>query len=182
MNSFYPLHDNDLLPDTTVFQANAKTVNELFVQNFMYYDVSLDSTERATLSAIANQCPLAGGEAVLIARAMLDAVVKTPVLYNDALLCEQPEVEERSRSMTTSGGCSVAPNPASTELTLRTNAPDATRFVLRNAMGQSVLSMSLTKGKNTYVIPVSNIPQGAYTWEVWAAEKRSDSGKVVIMN
>lgn len=148
----------------------------------MYYDISLDSTERATLSAIANQCPLAGGEAVLIARAMLDAVVKTPVLYNDALLCEQPELEERSRLPKISTTCSVVPNPAYTQVTLRTNTPDATRFVLRNAMGQSVLSLSLPSGKNTHQIQVSDVPQGAYTWEVWSAEKRSDSGKVVIIH
>ncbi|MCA0237013.1 MAG: M12 family metallo-peptidase [Bacteroidetes bacterium] len=180
------IDDNDLLPDTTVFQANAKTVNELFVQNFLYYDISLDSTERATLSAIANQCPLAGGEAVLIARAMLDAVVKTPVLYNDALLCEQTETEERRATTTIQEGrYAVAPNPASGLLTLLYVLPKesiSSTFVLRNALGEICTKVSLDVQSHSAQISTAHLPNGIYAWEYRDKNTSLASGKLVVIH
>jgi len=186
MNTFQNTLVNDLLPDTTIFQANAKTVNELFVQNFLYYDISLDSTERATLSAIANQCPLAGGEAVLIARAMLDAVVKTPVLYNDALLCEQTETEERRATTTIQEGrYAVAPNPASGLLTLLYVLPKesiSSTFVLRNALGEICTKVSLDVQSHSAQISTAHLPNGIYAWEYRDKNTSLASGKLVVIH
>lgn len=46
---------------------------------------ALDSIQLTTLEAIAEQCPITGGNAVFRARAFLAVVTQEYVLYNDSL-------------------------------------------------------------------------------------------------
>lgn len=48
-------------------------------------------------------------------------------------------------------------------------------------MGQQALHVALAPQALSQAITVSHLPQGAYTWEVWAYARRLESGRVVLI-
>jgi len=100
------------------------------------------------------------------------------------LLCEQVEVEERSSISPIVSVFSISPNPASGQILLRSNSEitTATRFTLHNVMGQRMLDLALAPKEASQMITTGHLPQGAYTWEVWAEGKRLESGRVVLIH
>ena len=106
---------------------------------------SLSERARTALIAIANPCPLEGGDAVYQARAILE-----PALYADAETCipvEEREEHGSQRQFTNQAGISVFPNPSSGRLTLISEqvctADCVGQFSLLDSLGEVLISGQL---------------------------------------
>ncbi|MBX2927646.1 MAG: hypothetical protein KF852_07430, partial [Saprospiraceae bacterium] len=83
---------NDSIAVTEIYEINEKGVNEIYLSWLSTTFGALDSVEMAALTAIAEQCPFEGGNAVYRARAFLAALRQEYVTYNDSLLCAPIEL------------------------------------------------------------------------------------------
>jgi len=106
---------------------------------------SLSERARTALIAIANPCPLEGGDAVYQALAILE-----PALYADAETCIPLEEREEHRSqhhLTNEAGISVCSNPSSGRLTLISEqvctADCMGQFSVLDSLGEVLISGQL---------------------------------------
>ncbi len=172
---------NTALPATESFETNEKTVNAVVLQTLARNVDSLSSQQRSDLEAVAAQCPLADGEAVLHARALLALYENTdPATYNDSTACYflRPETTSSVLGNLTYGKILVWPNPANQLLHLRFEHPveSPLMFALYNAMGQLVAQQIISDVSNTADLPLGNLPDGMYYYSAGAHY----SGKVII--
>lgn len=169
------LAQNATLTAQASYEVNEKTVNAIYLQTVAQGATELTWQQRSDLEAIAMQCPMADGEAVLQARALLTAWEDATALdaYDDALCA--------ARRFVTTGAPSSAkrlwvyPNPTSEVLYVRCETPtDSQHFFLYNTTGQVVLSHTLALSENR--INIGHLPEGLYYYWI----DKEHRGKVVI--
>lgn len=73
--------------------------------------------------------------------------------------------------------CSVIPNPAKTNIQVRTAQPFPADFALLNLSGKVILSTELKTSEET--ISIKNIPQGVYLYQISFSNKQMETGKLV---
>jgi len=106
------VQENDVLTDTVLYQYNEKAFHDIFLETITSGEYHFDSLQQAQLFAIANQCPLAGGDAVYWARATY-ALVDAAISFNDSLLCvASQQLKSPGSNKTITPGFMVYPNPA----------------------------------------------------------------------
>ncbi|MDX1913457.1 MAG: T9SS type A sorting domain-containing protein [Saprospiraceae bacterium] len=176
---------NNNLSASTTYQFNEKAVNEIFLQTVAIGQLSFNATQLSLLAAIANSCPLSGGEAVLRARALLNAGLGTPVIYNDEMLCNAQRPSE-GRSVLEAGKnkLSIYPNPASDQLIIDYILEDHTKsnFFLLNSLGQIVKQISFNDSSGTTNLVLDGLPSGMYWYKVLPINDASLSGKIFIVH
>ena len=145
---------------------------------------SLTESARTTLTAIANQCPLEGGDAVYQARAMLE-----PELYADAETCvplEQREERMPQSQPAINDGVSIYPNPTSGELTLlsgRTCIADCIGLVsVFDLRGTEVTNLQVDLSLQAQIISLRGLPSGVYLFQVTQNGRSIITERVVITN
>lgn len=106
---------------TTQSGQNQYEINKLLLERYHSGFTGYDTSELQTLIAIADQCPVEGGEAVHTARALRADVEGMPQEYDDQCVSglSNRENQEQSQMATTwSHSMVVSPNPASTDLSI----------------------------------------------------------------
>ncbi|MBN1462775.1 MAG: T9SS type A sorting domain-containing protein [Paludibacteraceae bacterium] len=73
--------------------------------------------------------------------------------------------------------CSVIPNPAKTNIQVRTAQPFPADFAILNLSGKVILSTELKSSEET--INIENIPQGVYLYQIRFSNKQMETGKLV---
>ncbi len=160
---------NNLLPADSVYEANAKSVNELFLELLERDTLEFTASEKLTLSDIANQCPLSGGDAVFLARALL----ADTITYDDGASCLTAQSnsaengEDANIQLDAEQLLKLYPNPAKNELILEWVDVNQKRdqegeLVMLNTNGQSVLNRSVDLSNFQARVNVSNLPAGIY--------------------
>lgn len=152
--------NNAVTPDQQP-ATNHKTVNNI-VFNLMATDHITDA-EIATLQTVANQCPLAGGDAVYEARALVQHF--TGIQYDDTQLCQNAH-DRRNPEQSNSSEASnfvVYPNPTSGQINWTPFAGNETCTIrLINALGQVILEK---QSSNAY-LDVQQVPEGMYVIQI----------------
>ena len=87
---------NSMLPYAQQYEANERTVNDIYFSTIAVGDYNLSTSVQGLLQSIAYQCPYSGGEAVYSARSIL-ALVERPY-YNDRALCAAQGVLWRTQN------------------------------------------------------------------------------------
>ena len=173
---------NTSLTGNAVWQVNERTVNDIYLNTLGRNIPDLTAGQQATLESIAAQCPVADGEAVLRARALLTLVQDAPVAYDDAILCIGRS--QQGMSATLNGLVRVYPNPASDHLIvdyqLSTDAEH--RISLFNVYGQEVLSQVLPERSGQLKLPVVSLTNGMYWHRVWNGQSSFSTGKILIQH
>ena len=97
-----------------------------------------------------------------------------------AYVQSQLECQNTSSVDTWKATLSVHPNPATEWMHIQWNGePVATELVLRNPLGQRVLTTEIF-GVSEATWDVKNLPNGVYLFEVWSGEKPMHQQKVLI--
>lgn len=177
------LSQNGALTGNAPYQANEIAVNSIFLQTTAIGNLTLSGPQITTLEAIASQCPLTGGEAVLRARALLELNGNTPLIYNDGTLCNaQRPSGGRDEAATTEGSfIKVYPNPVSNLLTIeyaQKNRNNSAVFLLFDATGRLIYSCELIGSEGKTLIDVQSLPDGIYMYSVPGLS----SGKIQIQH
>ncbi len=164
-------------------EQNEKAVASIYLQTFALDEHDLSTTQQQTLWPIAEQCPIEGGEAVLLAREMLAAVDTIVHFYNDASLCQNAQKLSKAQSATSIfGSFHLSPNPASSSLNLQyeLGASGHYQFHLTNLLGQSCLKVALKSGRQQESLIISSLPEGVYFWHVLADAHVIHQGKLMV--
>ena len=168
---------NGLLADSAIYAVNEKSVNQIFLQTLALGNTDLTETQITVLEGIAEGCPLSDGEAVLRARTMLEVLQGAPVQYDDAAICAGAE---RANPLPTAQYVRVYPNPANNMVTVEYKGMDGIshQFMLFNALGQLVRSVTLPQGQSSLQLPLGNLSEGIYWYAIPGAPDAS--GKLII--
>lgn len=176
------LSQNNGLTGSAAYQANEKTVNEIFLQTVAIGNYDFTAAQIASLEAIAELCPLSDGEAVLRARSLLNLAHETPVPYDDMALCYIGERADGKKKQAAKEGQFVKlfPNPANEAVMIEYRGidnPDQ-RIVLYNILGQVVMEIRLPEEQGRIRISVGSLPGGVYWYSL--RESQNLSGKLLI--
>jgi len=170
---------NGTLADSAAYQANEKSVNQIFLQTVALGNLDFNESQITVLQDIAESCPLSDGEAVLRARAMLEVLQNSAVIYDDVSICGIGERTDNNK-MIVKSALSVYPNPANDLLNIEySNAENADmQFVIFNAQGQIVREVALRGGVGTVQVSLQGIPSGVY----WYVAPGVGTGKFLIQH
>jgi len=170
---------NGTLADSTVYQANEKSVNQIFLQTLALGNTEFTEAQITALESIAEGCPLSDGEAVLRARAMLNILEESPAVYDDFVICGSGErTEEKGRDAKSS--LRVYPNPANDFLNVDYYSVTNTdsQLLIFNAQGQSVREITLASKAGVIQVSLNNIPSGVY----WYVAPGIGVGKFIVQH
>jgi Secretion system C-terminal sorting domain len=133
---------------------------------------------------IAEQCPLAGGNAIIIARALY-AFIDYKKRYNDREICnrENIELKQPGTGFNKSRKLSLHPNPANTTVTLSYNMEELTplKMILMNTTGQVVQQHILNANENSFEFSIENLNPGVYYVKIRSLNSKDDVLKLVIV-
>ncbi|MBX2929733.1 MAG: T9SS type A sorting domain-containing protein [Saprospiraceae bacterium] len=179
---------NDSIAVTEIYEVNEKGFNDIYLSWLSTAFGALDSTEAAALAAIAEQCPIEGGNAVYRARAFLAALRQEYVTYNDSLLCApielltvRPDNEPQLQIAKDEAGLSIFPNPASNEVKLVWSKSDENPGLVQvsDIYGRQVRQLVIASGTTEQVIQLAGLPDGVYVFRI-RLNGRDTVRKVII--
>ena len=156
---------NSAISASEVFEVNEQDVNSLFLETVAIGIDTFTEAQITELWAIANQCPLAGGDAVFKARSLY-SLIDPLVKYEDEERCAS-EPEERpavAQQPQIAAKFQLIPNPAKDELTVKLAAPVEVRtwFIIQDIRSRTHFEKELDTGRATYNINTSQLPPGIY--------------------
>jgi hypothetical protein len=125
----------------------------------------LNATEQAVLQSIADQCPLAGGNAVFAARSMIALYSETDE-YDDENRCLSVGMLYRNTqdALPQVEKLTLIPNPADNNLQVKSKEMFINgELSMYDIYGRLILQTTLPTDKNELNIDVSNIPVGVYS-------------------
>lgn len=173
------ISQNAGLADTAVYETVEKAVNAIFLQAIAQ-DAGFSEAQLEDLEGIAGLCPLADGEAVLQARAMLAFATGRYEAWDDSTACLSVLERGIRAKRPVENRISVYPNPANNEIHIKYQMtwekPGA--FLLYNAFGQVVMQRIFTDKSGMLVLSVANLPAGIYHYTI----SDGQSGKVSIQH
>lgn len=180
------LSQNAALTGTAPYQVNEKAVNEIFLQTVASGVVLPTSAQKGVLEAIAVQCPLSGGEAVLRARALLVALGSMPVVYDDEVLCFPSlyPVEDRSRGAMQVPGLWVFPNPTAGQLNVAWYGDNeaSKTFVLYDLNGKTLQELTLEGASGSTHLDLGHLSSGIYVYLIKGGQQPIITGKVSVQH
>jgi hypothetical protein len=165
------LTQNNNLTGTGDFRTNEKTVNDIYLQTVAVGNNTFSAVQLVSLQAIAAQCPLSGGEAVLRARDMLTLTQDAPIFYNNVTNCGsnlRPS-ENRAPELPINGFVKMNPNPASGNTVIQyTFASEGLErnLLLFNLFGQQVAKVILPDLEGEVALSTQTLPSGVYHYVV----------------
>ena len=166
------LAQNNSLSGTGDYRTNEKTVNSIYLSTVAVGNYTFTPTQLASLQAIASQCPLTGGEAVMRARDLLALAPNPPVFYNDASICGsvlRPALEERTDNNPGGDFVEVRPNPASEYLEIHygfSAEKQGRQLVLFDVFGKVASSIPIPDRSGTKTVQVSHLSAGIYRYSI----------------
>ncbi|MBL7928206.1 MAG: T9SS type A sorting domain-containing protein [Bacteroidia bacterium] len=172
--------NNQIQANETVYQ-NEKTVNEIYRVYLLNRD-SVTTAQRQTLTAIAEQCPKAGGEAVYKSRSVLKCF-NGSMVYNDRTTCSQQGYNREAASQKmTKALALIKPNPAKETITLihQLDVKAGTNFVITDVLNRILFTSVLPEGKQEAEFNVSNLSNGFYLFRVICDKETLAHGKFAV--
>lgn len=166
----------------------ATTFNDL--NNYSFEDITLDNRsevilaqlasqmdvliEYAAIKAIANQCPLDGGDAVYVARSIMEELNGISV-YDDYNLCKSEE-EKSKLSTERQPNLDLFPNPSSQNVTITSELPIKRIQVIDNA-GKIVLLQEVNEKQ--VKLKIIDLNPGLYIVHVTHENGTTQSKKMI---
>lgn len=164
----------------TLIQQNQQLINEALLKQATG-NGSFSATELTDLSQLANQCPLMYGTAVYQARALLCAIAKDQLVFN-----ENCEVETKSRKAGSpemdEEQISLFPNPNQGAMTLRYNICSTASLAVYDISGRILYKQALNK-EATRLDLQTNLAEGIYIYSIINEQGRVlKTDKLVIIH
>jgi hypothetical protein len=76
----------------------------------------------------------------------------------------------------------VYPNPVSTQITIEYKNEEEGTFTLYNTLGQKVVAASLEKNNQRVVLPITNLVNGVYHYQIQFTNGILQNGSLSISN
>jgi hypothetical protein len=132
------------------------------------------------LEYIAAQCPLAGGNAVFKARAIL-SLITDEMVYDDVNICLQAGIILRQTPK--KPAAHLYPNPANSSVTLVYELPEGStaELLLYNSVGMLQLKKPLNTDMTSMSFSTEHLSPGVYHYRVNSNNDFQLNGKLVII-
>jgi hypothetical protein len=172
---------NAAIATGTLIEANHKAVNEVYLGT-VAKDIDVFTPEQAAvLLAVADQCPLTGGNAVFRARALY-SLIDDAQEYDDAMLCLQQGLITKRLEETVASACTVVPNPAREQATLVLSTPlsAAAWLVLTNALGAEVKRVQVPAEQMRTAFGIQGLAPGIYHYTLLNHQGAIGGGRLAI--
>ncbi|OQB58974.1 MAG: hypothetical protein BWX95_02694 [Bacteroidetes bacterium ADurb.Bin141] len=177
---------NDYVVNAELPEMNTAFMNEVEI-NYIERgnDIQYLIDNFSDILAIAQQCPYAGGNAVIRARVWL-SMINDSIDYNDNAICLQSGIYRISNDTTFENNKSedikIIPNPANDKVTVELLGiyEGICKIQIRNTLNEIVYGAVFNCKKQKHVIDVSKLRQGVYSISVNAKGKKSIINKLII--
>ncbi len=173
---------NHTIQADSIYELNERDFNNLFIESIT---VGLDSMPENKLLALwnlANQCPLAGGDAVFKARSLY-SLIDPLISYDDGQLCNPGHQPLRRASDKTPLGFSLYPNPAKGIVVAQFSRSLAypSTLALYDAQGQMRLQKPIPAGEQSAFLDTSGLPAGLYYCVLKGVDTTQKAERLVII-
>ncbi len=182
---------NQSLATTKLMEQNQITVNnwelKLLENPALYNDSTILQLLINEISPIANQCAYTGGEAVIVARAILFYLTNDYYVYDDD--CDAIQFSNRIKHLTQRKQNSssdefivkVSPNPTSNVLSITYSVTSNAVFEILNTEGLSCGKFNLEASKSTEKLNLEHLNSGYYIYKVILTNGFFEVGKFCIV-
>ncbi len=169
----------NMLPTTTIPESNLVAVDS-FLYRMQVSGIAFLKNYESAIVAIAEQCPLDGGEAVYRARALAYGMGSS--LAIDSLQNCGPTTggDTKELSKPTPGALTVFPNPAQAEINVSSEST-ISEVLLHDMTGRLLLrTKNASKGKQVVTLPTSGLTPGVYLLEVLLVGEETEKQLIII--
>ncbi|MBL7982139.1 MAG: hypothetical protein JNL52_10070, partial [Flavobacteriales bacterium] len=172
---------NAMLGATELTETNSKTVNEIYL-NTVAKDVDEFTVQQTdNLFEVANQCPLLGGDAVFMARALY-YLIDPEQEFDDPALCLQQGLITKNLKEGPNERLSIVPNPTNGKATLVLSTPlvYGGQLFMYGAMGSEIFNKRLPSDQLRIELDLSGLASGVYHFRVRSALGDEGDGRLII--
>ncbi|MFZ1694321.1 MAG: hypothetical protein WAT74_14070 [Flavobacteriales bacterium] len=164
-----------------LIEANNKTVNEVHLATLAKNITAFTPAQAEALLAVADQCPLSGGNAVFRARSLY-SLIDDAHDYDDAALCLQQGLITKRKPVGAEPLCALVPNPTKDQAVLVLNAAlnDPAWLVMVNALGAEVFRTLIPADQPRTELGLAGLASGIYHYTLVGAQSTIGSGKLAV--
>lgn len=191
------IQNNNSLGIGQVFEANAKWINNLYLQAIAGGIDSIETEMASEIETLANTCPYLGGNAVFRARAFM-GMIKPGTHYDDLVICNGQGVYKNGISklqqqllnianfhnnpLLEEEGLLVYPNPASSDVYIDYDFAknESARLVFYDLLGNAVKVVELNSNLGNSTIDISNFSNGLYVYQFRSNLGKNYFGKLIV--
>lgn len=176
-----PKAANSNIGTTELIEANRTEVDEIYLSTIGKDIDTFTVAQSADLLAIANQCPMMGGNAVYTARALY-RLIDDAYAYDDQLLCLPHGIIVKSIRQQDAAVLSIVPNPARDNATLVLDKVlDGSGVLLVfSTVGQEVLRKTIPMEMSRMEFSTIRLAPGLYHYQVRGPAGKLGEGKLAI--
>ncbi|HRH68176.1 MAG TPA: hypothetical protein PLB89_01590 [Flavobacteriales bacterium] len=173
---------NSVIATTQLIEGNEKAVNEVFLATIGKDVDGFTANQSDDLFAIANQCPMVGGNAVFKARSLY-WLIDDSYDFDDQALCLQHGIIVKSLTAKPVNAISVVPNPARDEaaLVLDRELDEPGTFVVYDAVGAEVMRLAVPIEMPRIAFSTSSLAPAMYHYQVRGPSGVIGVGKLTIV-
>lgn len=172
---------NESMYTSETIEINEQVVNEIYLSVLGQDQIQFSEDVIAQLEIIAAQCPLAGGNAVFRARAIL-SLITGETQYDDVNICLQAGIilRESAKKITSN----LYPNPANNTVTLVYELPEGStaELLLFNSVGMLQWKQQLDIGMTQMNFSTEQLTPGIYHYRIKSNSDFQLNGKLVIIH
>ncbi len=177
---------NDYVVNGELPETNSKLINEIEIEYLERgYDIQYLIDNFSAILSVAQQCPYAGGNAVIRARVWI-SMINDSIEYNDNTICLQSGIYRMANDTAEKINYSdikIIPNPAIDKVTVElTGINDGIcKVQIRNVLNETVYESEFNCSDKSHLIHINNLSGGVYSVNVNAANKKSLISKLIIV-
>ncbi|MBL7929404.1 MAG: hypothetical protein JNL47_08075 [Bacteroidia bacterium] len=166
-------------------EENQKIINEIAA---LFYENKKDAINSYyyQLLAVAEQCPYAGGNAVLQARVIIK-LLNDSIEYDDWGTCLQAGYYRlnnfNASAFKLKGAVQIIPNPAKNEVTikLQNNNDGICRVIISDLLSNEVKNIMMNCTEKKVQISLENLPSSVYILKVFRSSLSIETLKLVVI-
>ncbi len=173
---------NANITTSELIEANEKNVNEVYLATVGKDVDSFTTTQADDLFAIANQCPMVGGNSVFKARSLY-WLIDDSYDFDDQALCLQHGIVVKSLTALPINTITVVPNPAADEATLVLDREldEPGSFVIYDAVGAEVMRQVVPIEMPRMAFSTASLAPALYHYQVRGPSGVVGVGKLTIV-
>ncbi|MBK7968712.1 MAG: T9SS type A sorting domain-containing protein [Bacteroidetes bacterium] len=171
---------NESIYTSETIEVNEQVVNEIYLSVIGQEQFQLGDDAINQLEDIAAQCPLAGGNAVFKARAIL-SLINDELDYNDINICLQAGI--LLRQIPKKPTARLYPNPTNNSVTLVYELPKGSpaELLLFNSTGMLQSKQLLNTEMTQMIFSTEHLTPGVYHYRINSHNEFQLNGKLVII-
>jgi hypothetical protein len=168
---------NQSISPVNFIEKNQCSFNAIYLKKLADSQYEYTPGDLATLTQLANQCSMTGGNAVVQARNLLSVIENKELLFTEP--CTSTPGEKTKADL--QNGFQLYPNPNDGNMTLEYSISKNAELVITDLTGKPVCTYLLDKNSRQTPIACEGLSGGIYLYRVMVDGEVVNSGKIGIV-